>query len=318
MIEKIKLKNIGKLFPIIGIIIFIYIITDIGIEKIGSAFSSIPLEYFLLALLLFIPRWLLSSYKWYFISKKQKMDFKLFFLSKIFLITLFLGSITPGAIGLHLRIYYLKTKSKASLEKCLTNSLIESGLSLITGLLIAFIGSIILIELYPELPIIILPFFIFYLSVFIVLLEKRGGNKLFNILIRPFIPERYKTTIDKSVESLYQDIPKIKDMLIPFLIEIIVWIFAAIQVYIIAQAFLINITFYEFILISIISVVISNILPISIGGLGIREGAFVFLLSKFGVQSEIAFVISISGFFVKILIPGLIGLIISFRKKMIQ
>ena len=318
MIEKIKLKNIGKLFPIIGIIIFIYIITDIGIEKIGSAFSSIPLEYFLLALLLFIPRWLLSSYKWYFISKKQKMDFKLFFLSKIFLITLFLGSITPGAIGLHLRIYYLKTKSKASLEKCLTNSLIESGLSLITGLLIAFIGSIILIELYPELPIIILPFFIFYLSVFIVLLEKRGGNKLFNILIRPFIPERYKTTIDKSVESLYQDIPKIKDMLIPFLIEIIVWIFAAIQVYIIAQAFLINITFYEFILISIISVVISNILPISIGGLGIREGAFVFLLSKFGVQSEVAFVISISGFLVKILIPGLIGLIISFRKKMIQ
>ncbi len=89
MIEKKKLKNIGKLFPIIGIIIFIYIITDIGIEKIGSAFSSIPLEYFLLALLLFIPRWLLSSYKWYFISKKQKMDFKLFFLSKIFLITLF-------------------------------------------------------------------------------------------------------------------------------------------------------------------------------------------------------------------------------------
>ena len=318
MIEKIKLKNIGKLFPIIGIIIFIYIITDIGIEKIGSAFSLIPVEYFLLALLLFIQRWLLSSYKWYFISKKQKMDFKLFFLSKIFLITLFLGSITPGAIGLHLRIYYLKTKSKASLEKCLTNSLIESGLSLITGLLIAFIGSIILIELYPELPIIILPFFIFYLSVFIVLLEKRGGNKLFNILIRPFIPERYKTTIDKSVESLYQDIPKIKDMLIPFLIEIIVWIFAAIQVYIIAQAFLINITFYEFILISIISVVISNILPISIGGLGIREGAFVFLLSKFGVQSEIAFVISISGFLVKILIPGLIGLIISFRKKMIQ
>ena len=318
MIEKIKLKNIGKLFPIIGIIIFIYIINDIGIEKIGSAFSSIPLEYFLLALLLFIPRWLLSSYKWYFISKKQKMDFKLFFLSKIFLITLFLGSITTGAIGLHLRIYYLKTKSKASLEKCLTNSLIESGLSLITGLLIAFIGSIILIELYPELPIIILPFFIFYLSVFIVLLEKRGGSKLFNILIRPFIPERYKTSIDKSVESLYQDIPKIKDMLIPFLIEIIVWIFAAIQVYIIAQAFLINITFYEFILISIISVVISNILPISIGGLGIREGAFVFLLSKFGVQSEIAFVISISGFLVKILIPGLIGLIISFRKKMIQ
>lgn len=55
MIGKIKLKNIGKLFPIIGIIIFIYILNDIGIEKIGFAFSSISLKYFLLALLLFIP-----------------------------------------------------------------------------------------------------------------------------------------------------------------------------------------------------------------------------------------------------------------------
>jgi uncharacterized protein (TIRG00374 family) len=318
MIEIFKLKNIGKLFPIIGIIIFIYIINDIGIEKISFVFSSIPLIYFLLAFLLFIPRWLLSSYKWFYISKKQKMDLKLFFLSKIFLITLFLGSITPGSIGLHLRIYYLKKKSKASLEKCLTNSLIESGSALIAGLFIAFIGSILLIEYSPELPIIILPFLIFYLSVFIVLIKKGRGSKLFNILIRPFIPERYKENIDKSIESLYQDIPNLKDMLLPFLIEIIVWVLAAIQVYIIAQAFTINISFFEFILISIISVVISNILPISIGGLGIREGTFVFLLSKFGVQSEIAFVISISGFLVKILIPGLIGVLISFRKKFIQ
>jgi hypothetical protein len=318
MIEIFKLKNIGKLFPIIGIIIFIYIINYIGIEKISFVFSSIPLIYFLLAFLLFIPRWLLSSYKWFYISKKQKMDLKLFFLSKIFLITLFLGSITPGSIGLHLRIYYLKKKSKASLEKCLTNSLIESGSALIAGLFIAFIGSILLIEYSPELPIIILPFLIFYLSVFIVLIKKGRGSKLFNILIRPFIPERYKENIDKSIESLYQDIPNLKDMLLPFLIEIIVWVLAAIQVYIIAQAFTINISFFEFILISIISVVISNILPISIGGLGIREGTFVFLLSKFGVQSEIAFVISISGFLVKILIPGLIGVLISFRKKFIQ
>jgi uncharacterized protein (TIRG00374 family) len=318
MIEKIKLKNIGKFFPIVGIIIFIYIINDIGIDKILFTFYSIPLIYFILAFLIFIPRLLLSTYKWFFISKKQKIDLKFFYLLKIFLITLFLGGTTPGSIGLHLRIYYIKKKSNSSLEKCLTNSLIESGLSLITGLFIALIGSIILIKYYPELLIIILPFFIFYLSVFIVLLEKRGGSRLFNILIRPFIPEKYKNNIDKSVESLYQDIPKLKNMFVPFLIEILVWIIAAFQVYIIAQAFSINISLFEFILISIISVVISNILPISIGGLGIREGAFVYLLSKFGVVSEIAFVISLSGFLVKILIPGLIGLIISLRKKWIQ
>jgi uncharacterized protein (TIRG00374 family) len=318
MFKKINIKNIGKIFPIIGVIIFIYIIYEIGIDKIIFTFNKIPIIYFLIALIIFIPRLLFSSFKWFIICKRQKLDLKFLYLLKIFLITLFLGSITPGSIGLHLRIYYIKTKSKESIEKCLTNSLIESGLSLVAGLFIGLIGSIILIDLFPELLFIILPFFIFYLLVFIVLLEKRGGSRLFNILIRPFIPEKYKLNIDKSVESLYEDIPKLKYMLIPFLIELLVWIIAAFQVYIISQAFMIDIPLFEFLLISIISVVISNILPISIGGLGIREGAFVYFLSKFGVESEIAFVISLSGFLVKILIPGLIGLIISLRKKWIQ
>jgi uncharacterized protein (TIRG00374 family) len=318
MIQKIHLKYIGKLLPLIGIIFFIYIINDIGIEKILSTFSSMHLIYFLIALLIFIPRLLFSTYKWFIICKKQKIDLNFLYLLKIYLITLFLGGTTPGSIGLHLRIYYIKNKSKEPLEKCLTNSLIESGLSLITGLFIAFIGSIVFINIYPELVFIILPFFIFYLSVFIVLLEKRGGSKLFNILIRPFIPDKYKPGIDKSVESLYKNIPKLKEMFVPFLIEILVWFTAAIQVYIISQAFSISISFFDFIIISIISVVISNILPISIGGLGIREGAFVYLLSEFGVESEIAFVISLSGFLVKILIPGFFGLIISLRRKWIQ
>jgi len=315
MIEKINMKKIVKLVPIIGIVLFIYIIIDIGAEKIASTFFSVPIQFYALALLLFVPKLFLSSYKWQFISRKQKMDFSLRYLAKIFLITLFLGSVTPGAIGLHLRIYYLKEKSKASLEKCISNSLIESGLGLISGLFLALIGSVILIGKFPELIIILLPFFILYTSSFVVLIKEGRGSKLFNLILRPLIPTKYKEAIDKSIGSIYEDIPKLQDTIFPFLIEMLIWIIAATQVYIIAQAFSIEIPYFLFVLISIISVVISNVLPISIGGLGIREGAFVFLMSKFGVEPEIAFVISLSGFMVKILLPGLAGLIVSFGKK---
>jgi uncharacterized membrane protein YbhN (UPF0104 family) len=92
-------------------------------------------------------------------------------------------------------------------------------------------------------------------------------------------------------------------------------IIAATQVYIIALAFSIEIPFIYFIFLSLISVALSHVLPISIGGLGIREGIFIYLLSEFGVIPEIAFVISLSGFIVKLLIPGLIGLIIPLREK---
>ncbi len=308
-------KIVNLLFPAIGFIIFIYIIFDIGIEKIAYTFISIPIFYYLIALIIFIPRLYLTSYKWLIISKKQKFNFDLFFLAKIFLKTMFFGSVTPGAIGLHLRIYYLKKRSKESIEKCLTNSLIETGISLIGSLFLALIGSIILFKYFPEFILIISLFFIFYVIVFVVLIWKKGGSKIFNFLVRYFIPNRYRSTAFKSIDSLYKDIPKIRDLAYPFLIELLVRVIAASQVYIIALAFSIDIPYIYFILMSLISVALSHVLPISIGGLGIREGIFIYLLSKFGVNSEIAFVISLSGFIVKLLIPGLVGLIIPFREK---
>jgi uncharacterized protein (TIRG00374 family) len=154
-----------------------------------------------------------------------------------------------------------------------------------------------------------------YLSAYVTLIREGVGSRIFNIFIRPFIPTKFKENFDKSIITLYEDIPKLKDTFIPFLIEILIWITAATQVYIISQSFSIEMNYFTFILISIISVIISNILPLSIGGLGIREGAFVFLMSQFGVEHEIAFVISLGGFIVKILIPGIIGLLFSFFRN---
>ena len=56
-------KLINILFPIIGFIIFIYIIFDIGIEKIAYTFLTIPIIYYLIALSLFVPRLFFTSYK---------------------------------------------------------------------------------------------------------------------------------------------------------------------------------------------------------------------------------------------------------------
>ena len=70
-------KLINILFPIIGLIIFIYIIFDIGIEKIAYTFLTIPILYYLIALTLFVPRLFFTSYKWLIISKKQKFNFQI-------------------------------------------------------------------------------------------------------------------------------------------------------------------------------------------------------------------------------------------------
>ena len=54
-------------------------------------------------------------------------------------------------------------------------------------------------------------------------------------------------------------------------------------------------------------VVLITVLPISIGGLGVREGALVFTLHAFGVPPHDAFAFSILIFATTILAPGLVG-----------
>jgi len=313
--EKINLKHLAKLLPIIGIIIFIYIIYNIGISKILNAFTQIPIQYYLLALLVLMPRFLLFAYGWYYLCKKSKMEPGYFYLLKTYLIGLYYGNIVPGGIGGNVRIFYLKNKTNASFEKCLTNSVLDFSLLFISGLFLSLIGSIYLFDKAPELFPFILFFFCLSTAVFVILMKKRIGSKIFKFFIKNVIPKKFKDKMGKSVDALYEDIPRYRDLLVPFLVNVLIRIISGTGVFIIAQAFSIPVPYIDFIFINIISIVVIGILPISIGGIGLREGIYVLLLASYGVEPHIAFAISFSGYLVKMLIPSFIGLFLSLKKE---
>ncbi|MCJ7572278.1 MAG: flippase-like domain-containing protein [Candidatus Thermoplasmatota archaeon] len=316
--RKFNLKKLSNFIPIIGIILFIYILTNIGVEKIASAFFLIPIHFYILATLPFILILILGSYKWKYICDKQKMDLGIIYLIKLYLINAFYVTIIPAGLGGYIKIFYIKKKSKASIEKCIINTLIDLTTGSVIGFFLALIGSIVIIKVSPGFFPVILIFFIFNLTAFFVFMKKSGGRRFYKFFIRPLIPKKYKEKIDASFESLYEDIPRIRDTILLFLFEITIWTIAALQVYIIAQAFSINIPFHMFLLIHSISVVAVVILPISMGGLGVREGVFVVLLySLYGIEPYISVVISLSGYIVKTLIPAVIGMILTIKKESI-
>ena len=79
--KKYDWKLILKFIPLIGLFLFAYMVYNIGIGNIINAFSIIPIHFYAIACLLLIPRTLLSTYKWQYICKKQKMDFEFFYLA---------------------------------------------------------------------------------------------------------------------------------------------------------------------------------------------------------------------------------------------
>jgi len=313
--EKFYIKKLGKFIPIIGLALFIYIIYDIGIDKIINAFLQIPIEYLVIGSILLIPRFLLFTYGWYYLCKKQKMYPGFLFLFKTYFIGIFYGNVIPGGIGGHLRIIYLREKTKAKIEKCLTNSMIETSSLFLSGLFVSFIGSIYLFDKVPEIFPIIFIFLCFHTTAFFVLMRKNTGSKIFKFFIKYLIPKKFKEKIGDSVDALYEDIPRTRNIIISFIIHILVRLVATSQVYMVALAFGINVSFIDFFFIHAIAVVAIGILPISPGGVGVREGMFVILLGSYGVAPEIAFAISFTGFLLKMLIPSIIGAILSLKKE---
>ncbi len=242
------------------------------------------------------------------------MDFSLIYLLKVYLLGLFYSSITPQGLGWHIRIYHIKKKGYPW-EKSIANSLLDDHISGIAALSLALIGSTIFIREIPWIFFIIALFLLIDILILIVFIKKQTGTKILNFF-KFLVPKKYKEGYLKSAELLYQDLPKLQDTFIPLLIEIVGLFIASTQVFIISLAFSLEIPYLNFVLIVIISIVLGNALPISIGGLGVREGVFVYLLStKYGVLPETAFVISLTGYLVKTIFPGLIGWFISLKNQ---
>lgn len=238
-----------------------------------------------------------------------------FFLLKTYFIGIFYGNVIPGGIGGHIRILYLKEKAKATLEKCLTNSMIESSSLFLSGLFVAFIGSIYLFDKAPGVLPIVTVFLCFHTTAFFVLMRKQTGSKIFKFFIKYLIPKKFKDKISDSVDALYEDIPRTRNIIISFIIHIMVRLVATTQVYMIALALGADVPFIDFFFIHALAVVAIGILPISPGGVGIREGMFIYLLAPYGVAPEIAFTISFTGFLAKMLIPSCIGAALSLKKE---
>jgi len=102
---------------------------------------------------------------------------------------------------------------------------------------------------------------------------------------------------------LYKGEPQV--LLKAFLISFVVQIKGVVIFYLISRGFGLNVSIGYFFMFVPIAVSISMI-PISLSGLGLREGAFVYLFSKVGMTSAQALSISLAGFAIMVLL-GLVG-----------
>ena len=301
-----KIGRLKALFPIIGICIFVYILYDIGIEKIHNALAGINTFYFLIAVTLLAPRIVMSTYKWKMIAKERGIETGLLPLIKLNLIGLFYGTITPLWIGDYIRIPYLKEDTDEPFGKCTSTVLIDQSLEFAALFILALMGSIILISELPSLFLVLFSFFFIFIFIALFFKEKKRSKKFLKILYHICIPKKLRPFMANEFHSFYESMPSLKFLLVPLSIEIFSYLLFFLQLYILALSFPISIPFISFILIYPIASLIS-LIPVTVSGFGTREGTLIYLFSLYGIADETTVAISLGGYVVTMLIPSFIG-----------
>ncbi len=310
-----SLKKVKKFLPLIGITIFIYIVHDIGVNSIISSLSSINPIFVIISFLIFIPRIFISTYKWQLIAKMQGIEISLLTLVKINLIGLFYGTITPLWVGDWVRIFYLRDESSECIGKCASNVIIDQLIEFFSLFILALLGAVIISKRYPQLFFLLFAFFALLFAMAIFFREKGRSERIFRIIYELVVPEKMKESIAREFDAFYEDIPPISSLILPLVIEIFSYVLFFLQIYIVALSFNIKIPVLHFILIYPISSLIGMI-PITVSGLGTREGALIQLLGIYGVAPETAVAISLSGYIITYLIPSIMGGIFAMMHEM--
>ncbi|MFC1454939.1 lysylphosphatidylglycerol synthase transmembrane domain-containing protein [Candidatus Undinarchaeota archaeon] len=306
-------KFFRSVLPLAGILLLIYLLNQIGLEKIFTV-KITNISYIILALLVIPLALILQTFKWKLILKLQKTDIDFISLFKINLIGLFYGTITPGKVGSFIKISYLKDKTKLDAATSSSSVILDRLFDLSSISILAFVGSLLLVNQISNLLFVILLITFFFIAFFYVISNQKLTERFLRLLYVRLIPQKYKPIAKRSFYSFYSNMPKISHLLLPFSLSILLYLLLYTGGCFIFYSAGISIPYIYLVTIIPIATLV-GLIPITISGFGTREATLIALLSIFNVLPEQALVLSILGYLILTVLPSLAGGILSLFYK---
>lgn len=310
-----------KYLFLIGIALFIAIVLGIGVEKIWSVLLGVNLFYFAIALVFVVILLVIKALKWKILLEAFDLKIGFIDIAKLWLIGFFFGFLSPGKVGDFYRARYLKQDTGLSTGKSLASVVVERILDIGFLFLAGFVGLIIFsfyFQLQESMLFLIVAFFLAFVAVIYLLTKK----KLLATIARPFfnrlVPEEYKGKIKDNYNEFFEGLKVYKgkkSILIKAIVLLLIsWVLNFVQVYFIALAFGIDVSF-EFLSLILPILFLVEILPISFSGLGTRDATAIFFLGFKLIPAELAVSFSL-GIVIVNLFSALLGLVLFNLRKM--
>ena len=289
--------NPSRLLPLIGIVIFLYLLSSINLPEVAHIILKVNLLIFGIAILVTAVDITLKAFKWKLIFSIYNIPVPYSRFLSSWIIGLSLSMITPGKVGDFGKAYYLK--DKAPLGKSLTTVMAARIIDLITLFILAIIGLTIFATTYsPNTIILTITYFLF--AVFLIGITLLSKQSIATRILKPFfvrlVPSRYKPILTSVYGDFYSGVGLIlgrKKMLVfVILITLLIWLGTVLALFLVAQSLGFDIP-YDFLLIVFPVITLLEALPISFSGVGTRDATLIFFFGFIMLSAEAALSISL-------------------------
>lgn len=298
-----KLAVAVKLAISVAILFFIFRI--IGLEKAYNEIANANIFYVFVSFIFVFLAILLKSLRWRNIAGLFNAPISIRESLKYTYISLAFGIITPGRVGEFVKAKYLNDKSGIGLMKSLITVTLDKVFDVAALLGFALIGLSFFdlgIPVSPVIFIMLLVLYLFFLLAFFFSPEKLV------MVAKFFVPEKYKTKL--NFFSKFN-----RRHLLSLGFSALIWLFLSITAFFVLNALSIPSVPLLIVMIAVPLMALSSQLPISFGGVGIRELVAIYLFSAIGIATEKSAVFSLIYTFVSFVVPAIIGTLLYLKIK---
>ncbi len=275
---------------IISLSILYFLFKKIEFEKIliEVKFANIGFILFVFFLLI-ISNILLGAYRWKIFLEQQEIKIQFYKVINLHMMGIFFSAFTPSIIGADtVRIYYL-AKLTDKISKPVLATLQDRFIGFFTLVMLGMLSLILFKNISFEDKVKNFIFLIFacFITLFIILYFLKSKNKI-TLFLSQF---KYYQKIPEIVEKIISNKTIfIKTVFLSLLMNIIF----IIALFLVALSVGINIKITNlFVLVPVVSIISS--IPVTIGGLGLREGSYVYFLSQLNIPEYQSLALSLIG-----------------------
>ena len=289
---KLKLITVIKIIVSAGLLILIF--SRIDIHQAWEQFQNLSLPFVGFALIFYTGLQILSCFRWLVVLNSSNYSVPMSSLLSSYFAGMFLNTFLPGALGGDVYRVYRVGKYIKDSEAAIVSVFLERFTGLVALSALAVFALPPALEVLGRWDILLLFFACVGALVGAVLLivspkllrwmePSMRWLKMESIVVKFARIQTLLLQFSRNRQALA------KSMGLSFLLQLGIVYYH----YLVAQQLKISISFLE-LLVFIPIIVVVTLLPISLGGLGLKEGLWVYLFSRIGLTTEQALLLSLT------------------------